>query len=119
MYIYTTRMKNTSTPSGLLQQIADIQHMEPGKLCVTRTAATGAFYNLQCREKGKTRTRYVPREQMEQVRLHTENYQHFQGLVDQYAQQIVERTRTERLAGAKKKTRKQDSSWRKSRKSSN
>jgi len=112
-------MKTSPAPSDLLQQIAEIQRMEPGKLCVTRTAATGPFYNLQCREKGKTRTRYVPREQVEQVRLHTENYQQFQGLVDQYAQQVVERTRAERLAGAKKKSPPQASSWRKTKKSSN
>ena len=110
-------MKTPASTSELLQQIGAIQQMEPGKLCVIREGPEGAYYNLQCRENGKTITRYVARNQAEQVKVHTENYRQFQDLVEQYAQQIVERTRSERLSGAKKKIHSKTSSWRKTKKS--
>jgi hypothetical protein len=110
-------MNPSSTPQGLLQQIAQIQHMEPGKLCVIRHGPQGPYYNLQCRERGRTLTRYVPAYQAAVVATHTANYQRFQALVGQYAQQLIEQTRAERAADAKKKSRRRTSSWPKSRKS--
>ncbi len=110
---------NQITPAQILQQIAQIQHMEPGKLCVIGHGPNGPYYNLQCREKGKTLTRYVPADQVPLVTEHTANYRRFQTLVDQYAQLIVERTRAERAAGTKKKTPPRRSSWPKTRKSGN
>lgn len=102
----------------ILQQIAQIQRMEPGKLCVIRQGPNGPYYNLQCREKGKTVSRYVSSEQVEAVTQHTANYQKFQTLVTQYAERIVEQTRAERNAGSKKKTSHLRSSWHGTRKSS-
>jgi hypothetical protein len=103
----------------ILQQIAQIQHMEPGKLCVIRQGPNGPYYNLQCREQGKTLTRYVPPEQVEVLTQHTANYQKFQELVSQYAQIIIEQTRAERTEGLKKKTSRPRSSWHRIRKSNN
>ncbi len=103
----------------ILQQISEIQHMEPGKLCVMRQGPNGPYYNLQWREQGKAISRYVPNEQVEVVAEHTANYQTFQNLVDQYAQLIIERTRAERVAGSKKKTSAPKSSWPEKRKSNN
>jgi len=105
-YAYTSGMNRpqTAKPTQLLQQIAQIQHMEPGKLCVLRQGPTGPYYNLQWREQGKALSRYVPADQVEVLAQHTANYQRFQNLVDQYAQFIIERTRAERAAGIKKKT---------------
>jgi Family of unknown function (DUF6788) len=94
----------TAQITQLLQQIAQIQHMEPGKLCVLRQGPNGPYYNLQWREQGKALSRYVPADQVEGLAQHTANYQKFQNLVDQYAQLIIERTRAERAAGFKKKT---------------
>jgi len=94
---------NTSTTAGLLHQIAEIQHMEPGKLCVIGQGKGGPYYNLQCRENGKPVSRYVPQEQVEVVAEHTENYRTFRALVDQYAQEVIARTREERQAGQKKR----------------
>src|SRR5258705_9917643 len=91
-------------PTQILQQIAQIQHMEPGKLCVIRQGPNGPYYNLQCREAGKTITRYIPPGQVEMLSQHTANYHKFQELVGQYAQIIIEQTRAERIAGLKKKT---------------
>ncbi len=108
---------NQLQPAQILQQIAQIQHMEPGKLCVIGHGLNGPYYNLQCREKGKTLTLYVPSDQVRVVTEHTANYRQFQTLVAQYAQLIVERTRAERTAGAKKKTPRRRSSWPKTKKS--
>jgi hypothetical protein len=108
---------NQTTPAHILQQIAQIHQMEPGKLCVIGQGPNGPYYNLQCREKGKTLSLYVPSDQVALVTEHTANYRQFQALVDQYAQLIVGRTRAERAAGAKKKTPRRSSSWPKTRKS--
>ena len=108
---------NTTTPSNLLEQIAQIQRMEPGKLCVMRQGQDGPYYNLQCREQGKSVSRYVPQDQVKAVAEHTANHQEFRTLVDAYAQQIIDRTRRERLEGAKKKTSPDLSSWHRAKKS--
>lgn len=108
---------NTTTSSKLLEQIATIQQMEPGKLCVMRQGPDGPYYNLQCREQGKTVSRYVPRDQVEVVGEHIANHQQFRTLVDTYAQHIIDQTRRERLEGAKKKTLPEPSSLRRAKKS--
>lgn len=108
---------NQLNPAQILQQIAQLPSMEPGKLCVLGQGPNGPYYNLQCREKGKTLTLYVPADQVPAVAEHTANYRQFQGLVAQYAQLIVDRTRAERSAGAKKKSPPRSSSWPRSRKS--
>jgi len=110
-------MNHSSTPQTLLQEIAQIQQMEPGKLCVIRHGPQGPYYNLQCREQGRTVTRYVPADQAPVVATHTANYQRFQTLVAQYAHQVVERTRAERTTDAKKKSPRLTSTWRKRKKS--
>jgi hypothetical protein len=118
MSVYTSVVKSSS-PTQILQQIAQIQQMEPGKLCVIRHGPNGPYYNLQCREAGKTLTRYVPSDQVQRVAQHTANYQTFETLVSQYAQLIIEQTRAERAAGVKKKTSRPKFSWPKTKKSSN
>lgn len=118
-YIYEyilSSMKQTD-PAQILQQIAQIQRMEPGKLCVIRQGPNGPYYNLQCRENGKTLTRYVPPDQVERVTEHTHNYRKFQSLMAEYAQLIVDQSRQERSVGLKKKTSRLKSSWPKTRKS--
>jgi len=96
-------MKNTATPVGLLHQIADIQRMEPGKLCVIRQGKEGPYYNLQWRQNGKPVCHYVPRDQVEAVKQNTANCRTFHRLVAEYAEQIITRTREERRAGQKKR----------------
>ena len=95
----------TSTTVGLLQQIANIQRMEPGKLCVIGQGKDGPYYNLQCREQGQPVSRYVPQDQVAAVAQNTANYRIFQSLVDQYAQVVIAQTRAERLVGQKKSRR--------------
>jgi len=115
MYILNSMKKQD--PAQILQQIAQIQRMEPGKLCVIGQGPNGPYYNLQCREHGQPVSRYVPAGQVEVVIQHTENFKKFEGLVSQYAQLLIEQTRTERAAGLKKKTLPQKSSWPRTRKS--
>ena len=110
-------VKQTSS-ADVLQQIAQIQRMEPGKLCVIGQGPNGPYYNLQCREGGKTVSRYVPADQVQAVAGHTANYQKFQALVAQYAQTVIAQTREERAAGSKKKSRpRSGSSWPRNKKS--
>jgi hypothetical protein len=104
-------MKTTApSAAGILGQIATIERMEPGKLCVIRQGPQGPYYNLQSREGGKPVCRYVPREQADRVRQHTENYRQFESLVEEYTQLIVTRTREERLGGQKKSPRRSSAS---------
>ncbi len=94
---------NKSNSAQVLQKIAEIQRMEPGKLCIIRQGPDGPYHNLQCREHGKQVSRYVPRDQVETVATNTSNYRKFEALVEQYAACIIEQTRTERAANVKKK----------------
>ena len=104
VFIYSSFM-NEPNPSQILQQIAQIQRMEPGKVCVMGQGPNGPYYNLQYRENGKAASRYVPADQVEGVTQHTENFKKFKGLVAQYADVIIAQTRDERMEGVKKKTR--------------
>jgi hypothetical protein len=117
-YVYILPMNEHPSPQLLLQQIAQIKRMEPGKLCILRQGADGPYYNLQCRQDGKTVTRYVPREQAEAAATHTANYARFQHLTEQYVTLVAEQSRAEREAGFKKKTLRRMSSSPKKKKSS-
>jgi hypothetical protein len=110
-------MNQQTTPQSLIQQIAQITRMEPGKLCVIRQGPDGPYYNLQCREEGKTLTRYVPRDQAQLVAANTANYERFQGLVAAYVALVANQSRAERQAGIKKKASPPRSFWPKTRKS--
>lgn len=112
-------MNSKPTLQSLLQQMAQIDRMEPGKLCILRQGPDGPYYNLQCREHGKTVTRYIPQEQAQLVATHTANHQRFQSLVTEYVALVAQQTRAEREAGFKKKTSARKSSWPRTRKSSN
>jgi len=112
-------MNTDPSPQSLLKQIAQIQRMEPGKLCVIGQGPAGPYYNLQCREQGKTLSRYVPADQSAMVAEHTANYRRFQDLVGQYAAGVIAQTRAERDAGSKKKRSRRKSSSPRTRKSNN
>jgi hypothetical protein len=111
-------MKSSLTPQELLNQIAQIQRMERGKLCVLRQGPDGPYYNCQSREGGKNFARYVPRDQLPAYQEAIAGYHKFQQLTEQYAQQVIENTRAELAASKKKNRSRPDSSWPKTRKSS-
>jgi hypothetical protein len=110
-------MNSQTTPESLLQQMAQIQRMERGKLCILRQGPQGPYYNHQTWEDGKNVVRYVPADQVPALQEAIEGYHQFQSLTEHYAQQVIEKTRAELAAGSKKKPRPK-SSWPKTRKSS-
>ena len=110
-------MNTSPTPEFLLQQIAQIQPLERGKLCIIRHGPNGPYYNHQTWEKGKNVSRYVPPDQVPALQLAIAGYERLQSLVEQYVQLMEQKSRAERAAGAKKKTRRPTSSWPKNRKS--
>jgi len=118
-------MNTPATSAELLTQIAQIQHMERGKLSTysfqARGPAASPYYKLQAWEDGKNVTRYIRSEQVPLVEEALAGHARFQELVAEYAQRVIDQTR-EQLAtvGVKKKPgRRPTSSWPKSRKSSN
>jgi hypothetical protein len=96
-------MNNKITPQELLQQMAQIQQMERGKLCVIRQGPEGPYYSHQTWENGKNTSRYVPRPEVEAVEQAIAGHQKFATLTDQYVQLMVEKTRQERAVGVKKR----------------
>jgi len=106
-----------STPQSVLHDIAQIQHMERGTLNVIRQGPRGPYYNHQAYEEGRNVSRYVPAEQVPDLQAAIDGYRRVQELMAQYVQLLVEQTRAERAAGAKKKTQRPNFSWPKTRKS--
>ena len=103
---------NAQKPAeSLLAQIAQIPTMERGKLSVMRETSSGAAYKLQAWENGKNFSRYVPPEQAPAVQEAIDGYVRFQALIEQYVDQVVQRTRAEISSASKKtKLRRQSSS---------
>ena len=97
------RMTIPSLPQSLLKPIAAIQHMERGKRCIIRQGPDGPYYNLQSWEQGRNVSRSVPRELVAALQENFAAYEQFQNRVEQNAQTIIERTRTERTEGLKKR----------------
>jgi hypothetical protein len=110
-------MNTKFTPESILQQIAQIQRMDQGTVSIIRQGPHGPYYNHQCYENGINISRYVPAEQVPELHEAIEGYRRFQQLVKQYVQLQVEKTRSERQAGLKKKTPRPKSSSPKNRKS--
>jgi hypothetical protein len=90
-------------PKSLLDQAAQIPHLERGKLSILRETPNGPLYNHQTRKDGKNVSRYVPRDQAPAVQEAIDGYAAFQNLVGQYVDQMVEKTRAEIAEGSKKK----------------
>ena len=111
-------MKTATSPQVLLQQMAQIQHMERGKLCVMGQGPGGPYYNHQTWENGRNTSRYVPGPQVKGMEEAIAGYQRFESVAEQYVQLMVQKTREEMAAGFKKKTLRPKSSWPKRRKSS-
>jgi hypothetical protein len=111
---------NTPKPTQLLHQIAQIQHMERGKLSVMREGPEGTHFKLQAWENGKNISRHVSSDEVATVQEAIDGYQKFQALTEHYAQQVIDKTRAELAGNSKKKKYNlcRKSSWPKTRKSS-
>ena len=91
-----------SSLKTILEQIAQIQQMEPGKLCPMRG---GRYYNHQTWQNGRNVVRYVPADQVSSLRKAIADYQRFLKLTQEYADQIIQRTRKRQEKALPKKTR--------------
>ena len=98
-------MSSKATPQSVLNQMALIRRMDRGTVHVLRQGPQGPYYNHQCYEDGKNVSRYVPADQVADLKEAIDGYHRFQELVRQYVDLVVEQTRNERAAGFKKKTR--------------
>jgi carbamate kinase len=119
MYIYTSRMNEPITPQSLIEQILQIKHMEHGSLCAVGHGPAGPYFNLNSWENNQNCCRYVPRDKVAAVQQAIEGYHKYQQLTEQYARQVIEKTRAELGVGVKKnatphqRRRRPESSWRK------
>ena len=102
--LYISGVTTPITPPSLLQQMAQIQQMERGKLCILRHGPNGPYYNHQTWENGRNVSHYVPPDQLEAMQQAIAGYEQFQSLVKQHVEQVVQSTRAQREAGSKKKT---------------
>jgi hypothetical protein len=111
-------MNAKPTPQSLLNEIAQIQRLDRGTVSVLRQGPQGPYYNHQCYEQGRNTSRYVPADQVPELQAAIDGYHRVQELMAQYVQLLVEKTRAERAADAKKKTPRPKSSLPRTRKSS-
>jgi len=84
-----------STPESLLEQIAQIQEMERGKLCPMRG---GRYFNHQTWEKGRNVVRYVPAPEVPALRKRLAGYQQFVQLTRKYVELIIRQSRAKAYA---------------------
>jgi hypothetical protein len=101
--IYFGIMDSQPTPQSILQDIAQIQQLERGTVSIIRQGPQGPYHNHQCYEKGRNVSRYVPLEQVADLKAAIDGYHQVQEMMAQYVQLMVDKTRAEREAGAKKK----------------
>ena len=111
-------MNTKSTPQLILHDIAQIQQLERGTVSVIRQGPQGPYHNHQCYENGRNVSRYVPPEQVADLKAAIEGYHQVQEMMAQYVQIMVDKTRAERAAGFKKKSPPPKSSWPRTKKSS-
>lgn len=79
-----------STPESILEQIAQIQEMERGKLCPMRG---GRYFNHQTWENGRNVVRYVPAPEAPSLRKRLAGYQQFLQLTRKYVELIIRQSR--------------------------
>jgi hypothetical protein len=77
--------------------------MERGKLSVMREGPEGTHFKLQAWENGKNVSRHVCSDQASAVQEAIDGYRKFQTLTEQYAQQVIDKTRSELADSSKKK----------------
>ncbi len=81
----------------LLEKIGRIERMERGKICHMKGRP---HYNHQVWQNGRNQVRYVPADQIALLQEAIDGYQEFMDLAQQYAEQIIQRTRRERSGHA-------------------
>ena len=85
----------------LLERISTIERMERGKLC---KMTDNEHYNHQTWSNGKNEVRYVPANEVAELKKDIAGYQQFIKLTEQYADEIIRKSR--RTRAKKKKNKK-------------
>src|SRR5438105_269185 len=96
-------MNSLLTPQSLLEQILQIKSMEHGSLSIIRQGPNGPYYSLNSWEDGKNQCRYIPQDKISDVQNAIAGFNTYQQLTEQYARQVVEKTRDQLSIGVKKK----------------
>jgi len=113
--LYHMAMKHARKTQRLLERMAAIERMERGTLC----PMTGRpHYNHQTWQEGRNVVRYVRSEQVAALQKAIDGYNLFRRLAQEYADEIIRRTREEHAgATTKNKPRKKKQKLRSQRKS--
>ena len=86
-------MKQTKKMKRLLERMSKIERMERGKLC---QMGGRPHYNHQTWRDGRNEVRYVPKDEVAELKKDIAGYQLFAKLAEQYADEIIGATRRER-----------------------
>lgn len=86
-------MKHTKKMKRLLERMAEVERMERGKLC---QMGGRPHYNHQTWQNGKNVVRYVPKGEAEALKTDIAGYQLFKKLAEQYADEVIKKSRHER-----------------------
>jgi hypothetical protein len=92
---------------ALLNEISALSTMERGKLTILREGPKGPYYSHQSWENGKNVCRYVPAKEVATLRESIANYQRYQDITDQYAKEVINRTRAQKAEHEKKDSSRQ------------
>ena len=96
-------MTNQQEREHILQQMNTLTRMERGKLCrQSRGPGTTPFFKLQCWQRGKNHTRYVPADEVPALQEALANHQRFQDLAEAFVTLTVAQTRQEAATDRKK-----------------
>ena len=100
-------MEPTKKMQRILARMAAIERMERGTL----GQMTGRpHYNHQTWRDGKNEVRYVPADEVQALQKAIDGYRLFMQLAEQYADEVIRRTRRERKKqNAPRKTKKRNS----------
>ena len=86
-------MKTTKKMKRMLERMASIERMERGKLC---QMGGRPHYNHQTWREGRNEVRYVPNDEVAQLKRDIAGYQLFAKLAEQYADEVIRISRRER-----------------------
>ena len=102
-------MKSSNKARRLLEQMAEIDRMERGKLC---RMSGRPHYNLQVWRNGRNEVRYVRQEEVDAVQEAINGYNLFMKLAHEYADAVIQQTRREQKKRfpAKERSRKKNPS---------
>ena len=91
-------MKKTKKMQRLVERMAAIERMERGKVC---QMGDRPHYNHQTWQDGRNVVRYVPKDEVAQLKRDIAGYERFIKLTKQYADEVIRQTRRTRQ-GSKK-----------------